>query len=226
MIALVYIGEPRYKEFTRTNHEHMLDLLRQNWPVTVYNFTWDNLDRSACTYELSGQRQVWDFYTALNHIQEDIIVKVRTDIWFGEGAADALLQEVSQIVEQNHDVSFIGAEFFEAYDQTYQRVPVEQVAKVQDFCVVVNRKHIADYNTVMDKLSNGKQFKSGNKTWQFILTEDSRAYTVRGQFYLVRNDQADSEWQIGWDFINQYNKCDEAVTYWILRRPDVTEGKE
>lgn len=223
MIAVVYIGEARFEEYTRMNHDHMLGLLRQNWPVTVYDYTWEKLDRTNCPYELSGQRQVWDFYQALDQINENIVIKLRTDVWFGPEAAEALLQEVSLIVDQAHDVSFIGAEFFQAYDKTYQRVPVSEVAKVQDFCIAVNRQAIADRDDVMDRLTNGKQFKSGNKTWQFILTEDTRAYTVRGQFYLVRNDHAANEWQIGWDFINDYSKCDEAVTYWILKKPSTED---
>jgi len=220
MIAIVYIGESRFRSMTQDNHEQLLSLLRSNWPIQVYDFTHGAWDRSHCPYALSGQIQVWDWYQASQRITENIIIKLRTDIWFGTGAADAVLKEVGNIIDGNQDISYIGSEMYESFGSVYEKVAVPTIFKVQDFCIVADRRRIRSEEAVMDQLTNGKQFKSGNRTWQFLIDEPERAWSVRCQMFLVRNYyQNPTEWQVAYDFIQQFGKCEKAMAWWELKRP-------
>ena len=55
---------------------------------------------------------------------------------------------------------------------------------------------------------------------QFIIDNPERAYTVRCQMFLVRKAHPNlTTWQVGYDFIEDLGKCDQALAWWELNRP-------
>ena len=220
MITFFYIGEARFSDVTRQNHEELFNLFRSNWPIEILDYTHDKWDRSACPFDRSGAIQVWDFYQVLSQVQTDIVVKLRTDVFFGPGAAEAVLHEVNRIYNNEIDVSLLGSEFREHFDQTYVARPAVEEPKVQDFVVAAHRRGLNSEETVMELLTTGKLFKSGNKTWHFVYHPDSRAYTVKCQMALVRKSyQNPNWWQIGYDYLLDCRDVDRALTWWTIRRP-------
>ena len=220
MITFFYIGESRFRNFTVTNHDKMFNVIRSNWPIQVVDYTHTMWDRSHCPFDRSGAIQVWDYYQVLKNIETDIVIKLRTDIWFDDSCHQAILSELGKIVDGEQDVSFLGAEMYNSFDAVYERIPVPNVFKVQDYMIMADRRRLRSEEAVMDDLTNGKPFKSGNKTWQFIIDNPERAYTVRCQMFLVRKAHPNlTTWQVGYDFIEDLGKCDQALAWWELNRP-------
>jgi hypothetical protein len=220
MITFFYIGEARFRDETISNHEYLFNLFRSNWPIEILDFTHDKWDRSHCPFDRSGAAQVWDFYQVLNKVNSDIVVKLRTDVYFGPKAAEVVLSEVGKIVENEIDVSLIGSEFRQHFDTTYITTLAISEPKVQDFVVAAHRRGLNSEENVMDLLTTGKPFKSGNKTWHFVYKPEARAYTVKCQMALVRKHYKDPNyWQVGWDYLQDYRDVEKALTWWTLQRP-------
>jgi len=220
MITFFYIGEPRFREHTVTNHEKLFEIVRSNWPMQVLDYTHLFYDRELCPFDRSGAIQVWDFYKVLENVKNHIVVKLRTDVWFDETAYDVVLQELTKIISGEHDISFIGSELFRSFDQEYERIRVPLVPKVQDFVVIADKRKIKSQDLAMHDLEHGKPFKSGNRTWQFIIADEERAYTIRCQMFLVRQNHAElNTWQVAYDFIRDFKKCEKALAWWELKKP-------
>ena len=220
MITFFYIGESRYSALTVTNHDKLFNVIRSNWPIEVLNYTHTMWDRSSCPFDRSGAIQVWDYYQVLKQIETNIVIKLRTDIWFDESCYDAVLSEIGKVVDGEQDISFMGAEMYNSFDAVYERVPVPSIPKVQDYCIIADRRRLRKEEDVMNDLMYGKPFKSGNKTWQFIIDNPERAWSVRCQMFLVRKPHANlTTWQVGYDFIEDLGKCDQAMAWWELNRP-------
>lgn len=220
MITVFYIGEARFADITRTNHEQLFDLLRQNWPIEIMDFTHHTWDRSACPFDRSGAIQIWDFYQCLKKVKSDIVIKLRTDIFFGPGSAEAVLKEVSKIVNDEQDSSFIGGEWRHSYDEIYRSTPAVEESKVQDFIVAAHRRGLRSEEDVMHQLNTGKPFKSGSKTWHAVYLPESRAHTVKCQMSLVRQHYDVPEWwQVTYDYLRTCRGVDESITWWLLNKP-------
>jgi len=220
MIAVIYIGEPRYRDLTRLNHETLFDQLRSNWPIQTYDFTHGAWDRSRCPFELSGQIQVWDWYESVAKITEPYVIKLRTDVWFGPGAVQAVLSELTNIVSGAQDISYLGAELYEDFATEYNRILAGKMVKIQDYCVIADKRRVRPQQEVYNEMLTGKQYKSGNRTWRYLATDHSRCYSVRCQMYLVRDHPREvTDWQIGYDFVRSFDKCDKAQAWWELNRP-------
>ena len=117
MIGIFYIGEPRFKEIGMANHEKLFSKLRENWPIAVYDYTWNKAWPRNCPSDLAGVIQVWDFYKALNLVPEKYIIKMRTDVWLSDAAVDAIAKEMSMIVnDETHVIEnkFNRAVFYSA----------------------------------------------------------------------------------------------------------------
>ena len=97
-VALFYIGLVRFEKLGKENHKKLIDILTEAYDLKIYDFTLPNIDRTDCTFEDSGRIQVYDFYTALDQIEEDIVIKFRTDIWLTDSVIDPILTELNLIV--------------------------------------------------------------------------------------------------------------------------------
>lgn len=222
MIAVFYIGEARYQEVSRNNHDLLFQELRSCWPITVYDFTQPRIDRTGCRRpDVSGVVQVWDFYHALDAIPEQVVIKLRTDIWFTEIAAGVVAKECYRITEGELDVSYIGMELGTDYAANYTRVDVRDSAKVQDFAVVADRRGIRSKDSALENLDADAKAHSGNRSFRHLLDEHTRAVTVRTHMPLLRKhyDQP-TDWQVTMDFVSGYSKkAQAALAYWTQQRP-------
>lgn len=219
MITLFYIGEARFRDVTKQNHEECFDKFRSNWPIEVLDYTHDTWDRSSCLFDRSGAIQLWDFYQCIDRIKSDIVVKLRTDVYFGPGSIDALVSEVAKIFDNEQDSSFLGSEMRQDFDATYNKIRAQEVPKIQDFVVAAHRRGLRPEQDVMNDLTNGKPFKSGNKTWHFVYKPDSRAWTVRTQMTLVRKEYLQPDWwQIHYDYLIDCRDVDQAITWANLNK--------
>jgi hypothetical protein len=219
MIGIFYIGEPRFRELTASNHEKLFSNLRENWPITVYDFTWGAWPRD-CPSDLAGVVQVWDFYQALSRINQKFIIKLRTDVWFTDSAINAVSNEMSAIYNGTNDLSYIGMELVTDYDKTYARYNAQGIPKVQDFVICANKEGINPTDKQLWEGTNLKKLKSGNRTYRNLMRPDTRAVTVRTQMPLIRKHYDNpNDWQITYDFVAGYHKVESATEYWLNQKP-------
>jgi hypothetical protein len=220
MIGIFYIGEPRFPDIGRANHEKLWNRLRENWPIQIYDYTWNKAWPRNCPSDLAGVIQVWDFYQALSRMSEKYIIKMRTDVWLSDAAVDVILKEMSMIVNNENDLAYIGMELVTDFAENYNRIPAQGFPKVQDFVICANRAKISPTDAPLWEGQNLKKLKSGNRTFRLLMLPETRAYTVRTHMPLIRgNYQHPDEWQITYDFVSQYKKADAAVAWWTLKAP-------
>jgi hypothetical protein len=97
MIAVMYIGQCRYAAMRRENHQVLVSKLEQIAPVIKYDFTRELNQPSPSPWQQSGGIQIFDFLEGVEKVKENIVVKFRSDLWFTDGAMDAIVEEVKLV---------------------------------------------------------------------------------------------------------------------------------
>ena len=211
-IAVVYIGQRKFDKTSTANHQALIELLRTQHTVNVYDFTRSEPSTTG-PFQSSGGVQVWDFLQAVKQVKEDIIIKLRTDTWFTNNSMPVILNELDEIVNNNNDVAFIGVDFTNHYDKLHERNDATN-KKVTDFAVIARRSSLDAEESIVTRL-NGPKHKSGNVMFKYILAPDARAVSVSCQMYLLRKDyDAPSNWQIYSDWTSEYYKS-ETAQQWV-----------
>jgi hypothetical protein len=216
-VAVVYIGLPRYESIGRQNHKILLSKLREKYNVVEYNFLQPLLDRSTCPFnpnEKGAARiQIWDFYTALDAIQERFVIKLRTDVWFAKSSTQVVLAELENIVAGKHDISYMGLDIIYNPSATNLKMACDNL-KVLDLVILVDRLKIVRKDIVFSELQKGKlaAFKSGNSTWRCIWTNKTRAFIIGCQLYLIRKEYNEfpNDWDVAYDFVHSYPHMEPA----------------
>ena len=211
-IAVVYIGQRKFDKTSTTNHQALIELLRTQHTVNVYDFTRQGPSTSG-PFQSSGGVQVWDFLQAVKSVDEDIVIKLRTDLWFTRNSMSVVLSELNEVVNGNNDVAFMGVDFTNHYDKLHDRIDATN-KKVTDFAIIARRSSLDTEESIVTRL-NGPKHKSGNVMFKYILAPQARAVNVSGQMYLLRKDyDTPDNWQIYSDWTSEYYKS-EAAQQWV-----------
>lgn len=211
-IAVVYIGQRKFDATSRTNHDRLLESLRAKYEINVYDFTRSGPSTTG-PFQSSGGIQVWDFLQAVKQVEEDIIIKLRTDTWFTTNSMSVVLSELDEIVNGNNDVAFMGVDFTNHYDKLHERSDATN-KKVTDFAIIARRSSLDTEDSIVTRL-NGPKHKSGNVMFKYILAPDARAVNISCQMYLLRKDyDVPNNWQIYSDWTSEYYKS-EAAQQWV-----------
>ena len=211
-IAVVYIGQRKFDKTSTANHQALIELLKTQHTVNVYDFTRPGPSTDG-PFSSSGGVQVWDFLQAVNSVDEDIIIKLRTDLWFTTNSMSVVLSELNEIVNGNNDVAFMGVDFTNHYDKLHERSDATN-KKVTDFAIIARRSSLDTEESVVIRL-NGPKHKSGNVMFKYILAPNARAVSVSCQMYLIRKEyDTPDNWQIYSDWTSEYYKS-EAAQQWV-----------
>jgi hypothetical protein len=212
-IAVVYIGQRKFDKTSRTNHDRLFQLFRTKYEMNVYDFTRPGPSTTG-PFQSSGGVQVWDFLQAVKQVNEDIIIKLRTDTWFTNNSMPVILSELDEIVNDNNDVAFMGVDFKNHYDKLHERLDASATKKITDFVVIAKKSRLDSEESIVTRL-NGPKHKSGNVMFKYILAPDARAVSVSCQMYLIRKDyDVPNNWQIYSDWTSEYYKS-EAAQQWV-----------
>ena len=222
MIAIVYNGLKRFQKTANPNHQKMIERIRSKYPVTVYDFLKDSHDDN-CPVGKAGPVMVYDFVQSCKIVKENIVVKFRSDLWFTESSMNTIMSEIDLIASNQLDVSFIGMDVRSYHDSEYVRVgPIgykNGKSLVQDFCVIADKTKIDDYETIIQNVILNKDVKSGHRQHPRIIGPSTRAYTIKCQLYLIRQEYENpTDWQLGYDFVKGYNEP-HAHTWFEQRKP-------
>lgn len=215
IVSIFYIGERRNKQTTQENHDDLIARIQKLYTVEVHDFSRHNTP-STCPFELrSGIVQVWEFVESCKKINNDVVVKLRTDLWFTESAKQVFLDELANVLNGTNDVAFIGLDFGHQHNKSY--VKADSIKKkVTDFAVIARQSKINATHQTLELLELTKD-KSGNKTYKLILSPDTRAVSISCQLYLVRQEYSNpTNWEIYKDWTLQYSHKAAEQYKWVL----------
>ena len=220
-IGIIQIGLKRLYDTAKLNHKKLYDTLNKRYGITVYDFYRDAAD-PKCPFDQSGKVQVYDFLKAKNHVKEEVFIKVRSDAYFTRTSIDIICKEIDNVISGESDIVFMGIDFMNDYAEIHKREDARTVHghKVTDFVVVARKDKVADTDEIIDLLSHSVKDKSGNKTYNLILTESAIAKKVSTQIYILRKEYSEYDnWQIYWDWCSQYRKSPVAQD-WVKNNAD------
>ena len=222
-IAFVYTGEKRFEKIGRENHKKLFNTLSEFTSFNIIDKC--KKDRNNDEFELSGPNQVWDFYKSIEDVKEDIIVKIRTDIWFTPSSIPHVVNEILATKNNKQSFSLIGSELFNHYNVEYEsydlpdiRKPVIKHVKTADFICIVNKNNLRDKEEVYKELKTEKS-KSGNRLWQRIRKTTGK-YSF-GQIYLLRDNfrkENLNDNYIAYEFSKKYGKKTKVATNYYYER--------
>lgn len=219
MIDVVYHGDPALHDVTRMNHDQMLDLLRQNWPIRVHSRNCIDTDK-VCEFERHGPSEIWRFYQRMTGLNQPIIVYLSSDVWFGPGAAQAVLAEVGGVINGDTDMIFMGSDFQTGYGEQHYRCSIDKHRRLGEHVIIARKNAVNSEDEAMQYLRSHKQFKDAARSWPAVIRNIDRAVSVQCQTYIVlRTNQEITNWRAAWDYMRTVDHSDEALTWWLMNRP-------
>jgi hypothetical protein len=221
-IALVYIGHARHQQTSKNNHKKLLELLQSKYTVTVYNFLKTETN-PLCPFDTSGGAQVWDFLTSCERVTEEIVIKIRTDVWFTKSAMETTLSELEEIAEGRNDIAFLGLAFTTHYDQIMVRSSARVGKKVTDFVIIARKSELEPLDSVVAKLTAAKD-KSGNKMFRAVMSATARAVNTSCQMYLLRHDYKEpNNWQIYSEWAVELKLKSAPAWEWVTQHQELIQ---
>jgi len=213
MIDIIYTGQKGFYHITEKNHQLLFDKIKEISDIKIHWFTKPNQSRGVCPYdntEARGSIQVWDLVDALKSTENNIFIKLRSDIWFTKESIDIIVKELTLILQSSQELSFIGWMYKDwDFNQPYSKISVVGADRIQDFVIIGNKNKLADANTIFSRLdsrSPGKNI-SGNKTFKDIIDDATKAFTIKTHMYLCRKEyNTVDESQLAIDYFDMYAK--------------------
>ena len=222
MIAVVYLGSSKFRNYTRINHENLFNQLRSNWPITVYDYTdsavnwaqWPVCDN----HEL---QEVWSFMEVSQRLSEKVIIKLCTDVWFTPVSQNVVVQEVQNVAQGSNDVCFIGMELSEDFAVDYQKITVSKTVKIQDTVIIASTPRINPSDTAMLALQHDHKAVSRQRAYRHIVPKNGNAVSVHTQLPLVCDDRLPTnDYDITLAYVNAVgNRAPKARMFWTLKQP-------
>jgi hypothetical protein len=221
-IAFVYTGERRFENIgKKNNHLHLFQALSESTSFKIIDKCKE--DRKNDEFILSGPNQIWDFYKAIDNVKEDIVIRMRTDIWFSKSSIPHVVNEILSTLQGKQNFSMIGSELFNHYNIEYETYDLPEnnfKVKTADFMTIANKKVLIPKDVIFNQLKNEKS-KSGNRLWQRI-RKGSGKYSF-GQIYLIRENFREehlNDEYIAYTFAKGYGKkTQKAQDYYYEHLP-------
>ena len=210
MIGIFYTGEKRFENISKNNHQKLFEKISKLDKINLYYFTQPELDRNLCSFKntehyRSGGIQTWDFLTAAEMLSEEIIIKIRTDVWIANSCYQTIIRAINDVKNKKIDIAFLGSELYESYQEKDQQIDVDLTDKIQDFIIVARKDKLENKLKFIDEYTSKKPIKSGNKIFKYIIKKDANAVTIRCQMYLIRKEPIKLiDGEIAWGFVERY----------------------
>lgn len=121
-----------------------------------------------------GAVQLWDFINGISNSDGDIVIKMRTDIWFEQTAVMATVEAVKRIINGELDAAYLGSDWLNNHHgQVCEIEEMTAATKLTpDFCIVARRDKIRDLDDIKKQIADTKPQKrrSGNKTFRWLMS--------------------------------------------------------
>lgn len=239
MIGFFYTGDNRgNSSVMKQNHKKLFDKVQDVSDYKIYDYTKSSNLRISNPFDdgspdlsyrrgIGGGVQVWDFITSTNAIPENIVVKLRTDVWFTDSAITVFVEMLQDVISNTKDIVYFGSDWLNENAGKHKEVislEGANLTRIQDFVIVANKSKLKDLNEVTHNLlaSIPSKMRSGNKTFRGIIGKDAKAYTVLCHLWLIRKtyETVPTDQEVCWDYIQSYindGKNDSmipAVNWW------------
>ena len=185
MIDVVYTGDIRHAQKVRAkNHSKLLKKLDCKVSEFYYGtkrgekdffgcpfdrggkdayWRWDNLRRGQ-----GGGVQVWQFANAVRLTKNPIIIRLRNDVWFGEGSIKVIMSEIKKIEDGENDICFLGSNWLEGamgaeYEISNKFKRVEDfffLNKLNNIMTITQNKDYEKADIIREKLRGDKKVQS------------------------------------------------------------------
>ncbi len=241
-LGIFYTGDIRHNtDLTYKNHKKLLEKIKRIIPFQVYHFTRDVPGRGSCPYDppinqadpdntyrrgQGGAVQVWDFLRGVQRTEEELVMRLRTDLWFTESSMDVICVELKHMIANESDIAYFGSDWINenaGLVNNRLEVHVDHDANIQDFVVLCRRNKLKDFDICIKDINevNPNKRRSGNKMFRFIIpttlkdgyrTQHAKVYRVLCQIWLVRKTYNDypSDHEVCKDYIQSYIADDKA----------------
>jgi len=159
---------------------------------------------------------------AAQQLSAEVIIKLRTDLWFARSSVDPLLRSIDRCVSGQVDVSYLGSNVKHGFELCDVNQSARHAKKVPDFVIVARRSAVLDIDRVRNHLlSASHDVASGNRVFKIVSANRERSELTWCHIFLVRNDQtALQDWHIALDFVRGYPHGKYAEIYLRQRRPE------
>ena len=229
MIDVVYTGDIRHAQKVRAkNHNKLLKKLDCKVSEFYYGtkrgekdffgcpfdrggkdayWRWDNLRRGQ-----GGGVQVWQFANAVRLTKNPIIIRLRNDVWFGEGSIKVIMSEIKKIEDGENDICFLGSNWLEGAMGAEYEIS-NKFKRVEDFVIIARREALKKYDDLMSELQTlvrPNSLRSGNKCFKYIGLSNTKQLKVLCRIYLIRKTYEYANYphdkQVCYDYIMSYCK--------------------
>ena len=125
-ITFVYTGERRFENIgKKNNHLHLYQALSEFTSFKIIDKCKEN--RNNDEFTLSAQNQIWDFYKGIDDIDTDIIIRMRTDVWFAKSSIPHIVNEILKFKNGNGKFCLLGSELFRHFDKEWEEYQLPDV---------------------------------------------------------------------------------------------------
>jgi len=221
MIAIVYIGEVRYSDVSKHNHELFLKVLGEKYDYKIHDFTHSH--RSWSVENLcSEQAQILDMHYALTSIDEKVVIKLRTDVWICSNEINNIVSYVDEVVNKKIDFAYIGTNLqFNKQDKVSVLFKDNDYARfTHDLIVIFKAAKANNVETLLRELPNQEQYKLNQGWWLFAKTK-CLCKLINADVYLIRDeliDPTDNSIVNAWfDFALSYNQNNQQIFEELLQ---------
>ena len=219
-IGVFYIGQRRFQKTSTPHHKVFLDSLAEKYDIKIYDFIKDKPDFN-CPFDSSGGIQIWDFLQANGKITEEIVIKLRTDLWFTTSSIEVLLSYIQKVVNNELDIVFLGLDFIKTPHKIYHESPAKGTKKIVDFVVVSKKSALADNDEIFSRLVKANQ-RSGNLLFGLLPHTEAKAVSVSCQIYLLRKEYSQPDnFQIYKEWTDLYSNIPRSSHEWVANNKEI-----
>lgn len=241
-IGIFYTGDVRHNQDIATqNHQKLFDRLQELVSVHVYRFTRDDPKRGICPYDppqgdpndvvyrrgQGGAVQVWDFLRGVQRTTEEIILRIRTDVWFTDTSIDLIYFELNEMIHNRSGIAYFGSDWVNKVAGTVNErleVHIDVDAVIQDFVILARRDKLKSFDDTIEDLNKvvPNKRRSGNKTFRYIIPIENgvpgfrkqlaTVHRVLCQIWLIRKTYTEypDDMEVCKDYIQSYIVDDKA----------------
>ena len=225
-ISMLYTGDVRGNHlWMARNHLPLIMELQKICEVETLDFTKASDKRGKNPYDHNepdikyrrgegGAVQLWDLVHAIDNSDGDIIIKMRTDIWFEESAVRIIVDVVKKIMAGELAAAYLGSDWLNNHHG--QECDVEEMTSATkltpDFCIVALREKIRSTDRIRQQIADTppQKRRSGNKTFRWLMTEGremtGKTHMIFCRIWLIRKfyEEWPDDWEVVRDYIQSY----------------------
>lgn len=191
IIAITYIGEPKFQNELKDNHNKFFDLLRLGGiELNIYNFT-----SKKFTHHNSLISQMLNTYNALEKINgENIVIRMRTDLFISESIFKELIDEIKKIINNEYKLLFVGRGGRSGSQELknlkcFEKKKVSRATGwIPDWMIIFNKEILVSKNIFLQKIKDKipSDWFKGNILFNKMLNDDDEVYLSDCTTFIAR----------------------------------------